>query len=56
MTLAAILEMIQGVLQFPGEVLSLVRVLKGTPEAQREAIMASVQAAQAGFSQTGRPQ
>ena len=45
MTLATILEIIQGVLAFPSEVLSLVRILKGTPEAQREAIMENVQAA-----------
>jgi hypothetical protein len=56
MTLTAILEIISGVLAFPGEVLSRVRMLKGTPEAQRESIMASVQKAATDFSASGRPQ
>jgi hypothetical protein len=56
LTLTTILEIIQGVLKFPGEVLALVRILKDTPEESREKIMAAMQAESAKFAETGRPE
>ena len=55
MTVAAWLELIQGILAFPSTVLALVRILKGTPEAQHQKIVAAVQAEAAQYEQTGRP-
>jgi hypothetical protein len=56
MSLTVILEIISGVLKFPGEVLSLIRILKDTPEESREKIMAAMQAESAKFAETGRPE
>jgi hypothetical protein len=55
MTLAAWLEIIKGVLAFPGEVLALVQMLRGTPAEQRQAIMARVMGEKAAAQETGRP-
>lgn len=55
MTLKAILEILAGVLAFPSQVLSLVRLLKGTPQAEHEKIMARLQAEAQSFEDTGRP-
>lgn len=56
MTIAAVLEIIKGVLSFPDEVLSLIRMLKGTPEENRQKIMLAMQKEADSFEQTGRPQ
>jgi len=56
MTLAAILEIIQGVLKFPDSILQLVRVLQATPAEQHQAIILSVQAQSDNYKKTGRPQ
>jgi hypothetical protein len=55
MTLAAILEIIQGVLKFPAEVLSLIRILRDTPEESREKIMIAMQKESDQLDKTGRP-
>lgn len=56
MKLKTILEIIAGVLAFPTQVLFLVRLLKGTPQAEHEKIMARLQAEAQRFEDTGRPQ
>lgn len=54
-TAAVIIELITGVLKFPSEVLALVRVLKGTSDEQRQAVVAQVQKMSDDFKNTGRP-
>ena len=55
MTVAAVLEIIKGVLQFPDAVLSLIRILKDTPEESREKILVAMRAEADKFQDTGRP-
>ncbi len=55
MTLAGILSLIQGVLQFPGEITALIKTLRATPEEQRAALMATMQAEADNFKKTGKP-
>lgn len=55
MTLAAILEIIQGVLKFPDAILRLVRVLKATPEEQHQKLVSQIEAEAKQLEETGRP-
>jgi hypothetical protein len=55
LSLTAILEIIKGVIRFPGEVLSLVRFLKDAPEESREKIMLAMRKEADEFEQSGRP-
>lgn len=55
MTAAAIIELITGILKFPHEVLALVRLLQGTPDAQKQDVMKAIEAASVNFQKTGRP-
>jgi len=54
--MAAILEIISGVLKFPGQVLALIRMLKDTPEESREKIMLAMRKEADSFANTGRPE
>lgn len=56
MTFAAIISLIQGLFQFPGEISALIKMLKATPEEQRENLMKSVSDEASKFQVTGRPQ
>lgn len=56
MNVAAVLEIIKGVLKFPGEVLALIRMLRDTPEESREKIMAAARTEADRFAKTGRPE
>lgn len=55
MSLTGWLEIIKGVLSFPGEVLALVRVLQGTPDEKRQALVSQIQKMSDDFKETGRP-
>lgn len=55
MTLVTILELIKGLFDFPQQVLALVRVMRATPEENREKIIAAMQKEADSFANTGRP-
>jgi hypothetical protein len=55
MTIAAILELINGCLMFSKEIFALIKMLKGTPEEHRQKIMLAAQAEADNFKKTGRP-
>lgn len=55
MGLIQIVELISGVFKFTSEVMWLIRLLKGTPEAHREEVMKRIQEQANSFAQTGRP-
>lgn len=52
---AAWLELIKGILAFPDAMLKIVRLMKGTPEAHREALVSAIQVQADHFAKTGRP-
>lgn len=49
------IALIAGVLQFPSQVLQVVKYFKATPEEQREALMQAIQQQADSFAKTGRP-
>lgn len=55
LSLQAILEIVSGVLKFPGEVLALIRVLQGTPAEQQSKIMEAIARERDSLEKTGRP-
>jgi len=55
MTLAQVLELLKGVLQFPGIVLEFVKLLRKTPQEKHEEILKLVNAEAAKFEEHGRP-
>lgn len=55
MTPAQILELILGVLQFPGQILKLISALKTTPAEQHDALVKSMLLEAEKFKSTGRP-
>lgn len=55
MTLAVILEIINGVLKFPDSVLKLIRVLQKTPQQKHDDILKAAEDAAQKFMDTGRP-
>lgn len=55
MTFLEIMALIKGVLAFPHEVLALVRLIQGTPEANREAMLSKLHDEAVSFQSTGRP-
>ena len=55
MSLAAWIALIKGVLDFPEDILKLVKVLESTPIEKRDAIMACSEKAWSSFKETGRP-
>lgn len=55
MTIGAILEIILGVLKFPGEVSALIRLLSKSPDEKRQEIMQSMQKQLDDFENTGHP-
>lgn len=55
MTLATILEIIKGVLQFPEAILKLIRILRDTPVEQHAKIMEKIEAERKHLEETGRP-
>jgi hypothetical protein len=50
------LSILKLVLQFPGQVLALAKLIQGTPEERREAIMKQIQAETDAIASGGRPQ
>lgn len=55
MTFAAIMELITAVLTFPKEISALYKMLKATPEENRQKIMIAAQKECDSFKKTGRP-
>lgn len=55
MQFAAIIELITAILTFPKEVGALYRMLKSTPEENRQKIMIAAQKETDSFKETGRP-
>lgn len=55
MTVASILEIIDGLLKFPNEILALVKMLKGTASEADAAIVAKAQSDWDTLQKTGRP-
>lgn len=55
MAIAQILELISGVLAFPGQVLAIIRILKKTPQENHDDLLKSMAAEADKFAQTGRP-
>lgn len=55
MTLASILTIIQGVLQFPAQVTALIKILQATPAQQHDQLVAAMQKEADTLKQTGRP-
>lgn len=55
MTPGLILQAIVAALQFPGEIMALAKMLRATPEQQRQSIVAAAQAEADKYQQTGRP-
>lgn len=55
MEIAAIIELIRGVLQFPEKVLELIRVLKKTPTEKHDDIMKRISEEKDSFEGGGRP-
>ena len=55
MTLAVILEIINGVLKFPDAVLRLIRVLSKTDQQKHDDILKSAEEAARKFENEGRP-
>jgi hypothetical protein len=53
--LIEIIELIKGVLAFPGIVLEFVKLLKSTPQENHEAILKRVREEASAFEETGRP-
>ena len=54
MTAAEILELVTAALQFPNELLALVRALQTTPQAAHAQLIAQIQQQAAQFAATGR--
>lgn len=55
MSLSAIITLITGVLQFPGQITALIKTLRQTPAEQQAAIMQAMLAEADNFRKTGRP-
>lgn len=55
MTFAVVLEIIQGLLRFPGEILSLIRILGGVPAEKRQGLLKSIQEEALALQKDGRP-
>lgn len=55
MTFAAIIDLIKGVLQFPGAIQKLIVTLRETPAEQRDDLMKAMLAEGDNFKKTGRP-
>jgi len=55
MTISAILAFITGLLQFPGQISALIKMLRQTPAEQQGAIMQAMLAEGENFRKTGRP-
>ena len=55
MTFLEIMALIKGVLAFPQQILALVKLIQGTPEANREAMLAKLHDEALNFQATGRP-
>lgn len=55
MGLGAILEIISGVLKFPGVILEFVRLLKKSPAEKHDDIIKKIQEEAAQFEDSGRP-
>lgn len=55
MSFAVILEIILGVLKFPGEVSAFIRLISKSPDAKRQEITAEIQKQLQSFEDTGRP-
>lgn len=55
MTLAGIITLLTGLLQFPKEILRLIAVLKGTPEERHADLLAQMEKESKAFQDTGRP-
>lgn len=55
MTASDVLTIISGVLQFPGELLALIKSLQSTPAEQQQALVTSLQKEAQNFQATGRP-
>ena len=55
MGVAEILALITGVLQFPGQVLKFINLLKKTPQEQHEQIVGRILDESRKFEDTGRP-
>ena len=55
MGIAEIMAIVSGVLQFPGQILALIKILRSTPAENQEKIMIQIQDAAHKFNETGRP-
>lgn len=49
------LELLNGILQFPGQILGLVRILKKTPLERHQELLSSMAKEAEAFQETGRP-
>jgi hypothetical protein len=55
MTVLGIIELVKGLLQFPGVILEFVRLLQKTPQEKHDALLKQIQIESEKFEQTGRP-
>ena len=55
MGVGAILDIISGVLQFPGQITALIKILRSTPAENQAKIMEHIQTAAHDFNASGRP-
>lgn len=55
MGLLEILALIKAALEFPGEVMQLVNLLRKTPQEQHDALLKAMQVEADNFAKTGRP-
>jgi len=55
MGIVEIMAIVSGVLQFPGHILALIKILRSTPAENQEKIMKQIQETAHKFNETGRP-
>lgn len=55
MGLVEIIDLIKGVLQFPGVILQFIQLLRKTPEQKHEELMIGIRKEAQKFEDTGRP-
>lgn len=55
MTVLGIIELVKGLLQFPGVILEFVRLLQKTPQEKHDALLKQIQKESEKFEETGRP-